>query len=65
MNRIQTNILALKKSGENFVFIFDDDQGDEYLRTLGRWASNPDINFSWYDAAVMSLRYRKMQGAKA
>jgi hypothetical protein len=29
------------------------------LRVLGRYASNPDLSFSWYDAAVLSQKIRQ------
>ena len=28
------------------------------LRTLGRFASNPELSFTWYDAAVLSQKVR-------
>ena len=34
---------------------------DELLQTLGRYAADPDLNFSWYDAAVMSQRVRALR----
>ena len=29
------------------------------LRVLGRYASNPDLSFTWYDAAVLSQKIRQ------
>jgi hypothetical protein len=52
------NILALVKDAERYVFIYDDDSRAETLRTLGRFASNPDLSFTWYDAAVLSGKVR-------
>ena len=46
------NVLALVKGAERFIFLFDDSNRSEALRTLGRYASNPDLSFTWYDAAV-------------
>ncbi len=31
----------------------------EALRMLGRHASNPELSFSWYDAAVLSQKIRQ------
>jgi hypothetical protein len=31
----------------------------ETLRTLGRFASNPQLSFTWYDAAVLSQKIRQ------
>ena len=53
------NVLALVKGSERYIFLFDDDNRSETLRTLGRYASNPDLSFSWYDAAVLSQKVRQ------
>ena len=53
------NVLALVKGDERYVFLFDDDNRAEALRTLGRYASNPDLSFTWYDAAVLSQKIRQ------
>lgn len=53
------NVLALVKGEERYIFLFDDDHRSEALRTLGRFASNPELSFSWYDAAVLSQRLRQ------
>lgn len=52
------NVLALVKGEERYIFLFDDEHRSEALRTLGRFASNPELSFSWYDAAVLSQRIR-------
>ena len=31
----------------------------EALRTLGRYASNQELSFTWYDAAVLSQKIRQ------
>ncbi len=53
------NVLALVKGNERYVFLYDDDNRAETLRTLGRYASNPDLSFTWYDAAVLSQKIRQ------
>jgi hypothetical protein len=53
------NVLALVKGNERYVFIYDDASRAETLRTLGRYASNPDLSFTWYDAAVLSQKIRQ------
>jgi hypothetical protein len=53
------NVLALVKGEERYIFLFDDAHRSEALRTLGRFASNPELSFSWYDAAVLSQRLRQ------
>ena len=53
------NVLALVKGSERYVFLYDDESRAETLRVLGRFASNPDLSFTWYDAAVLSQKIRQ------
>ena len=53
------NILALAKGEERYIFLYNEKSKNETLRTLGRYASNSELSFSWYDAAVMSQKVRK------
>ena len=59
MNDDDVNVLALVKGRERYVFLFDDSQRADALRTLGRYASNPELSFTWYDAAVLSQKVRQ------
>jgi len=52
------NVIALVKGGERYVFLYDDDSRAETIRTLGRFAANPDLSFSWHDAAVLGDKVR-------
>jgi hypothetical protein len=52
------NVLALVKGKERYLFLYTDTQQAEALRALGRCASNPELSFTWYDAAVLSRRLR-------
>jgi hypothetical protein len=53
------NVLALVKGEERYVFLYDDNNRAATLRTLGRYASNPELSFTWYDAAVLSQKIRQ------
>ena len=53
------NVLALVKGRERYIFLYEDSQRAEALRTLGRFASNPELSFTWYDAAVLSQKVRQ------
>lgn len=53
------NVLALVKGEERYIFLYDDTRRSETLRTLGRYASNPNLSFTWYDAAVLSQKIRQ------
>lgn len=56
----EVNVLALVKESERFVFLFDDESPDQLFRTLARYAADEDLSFTWYDAAVLSQRVRKL-----
>ena len=53
------NVLALVKGKERYVFLYNDQNRAQTLRTLGRYASNPELSFTWYDAAVLSQKIRQ------
>ncbi|MCG8448409.1 MAG: hypothetical protein MI725_02360 [Pirellulales bacterium] len=59
MNDDDINVLALVKGNERYIFLFDDTQRAETLRALGRYASNSELSFNWYDAAVLSQKVRQ------
>jgi hypothetical protein len=60
----EINVLALVKGDERYVFLFDDDNRVETLRQIGRYAANPELSFTWYDAAVMSQKIRQSGAEK-
>ena len=53
------NVLALVREGERYVFLYDEQSVPTLHRTLGRYAADPELNFNWYDAAVMSQKVRQ------
>ena len=57
----EINVLALVKDDQRYVFLYDEASHDEVLQTLGRYAADPELNFSWYDAAMMSQRVRALR----
>ena len=61
MSNQDINVLALVKGDERYVFLYDDSSRAETLRTLGRFASNPELSMTWYDAAVLSQKVRNEQ----
>ena len=60
MTSEEINVLAMIKGEERYIFIYNDENRIEMLRTLGRYAADPQLSFSWYDAAVMSKKVRDM-----
>ena len=49
---------ALKKTNEQYIFIYNENSRAETLRILGKFASNPELNFTWFDAAVLAQKIR-------
>ena len=52
-------VIALVKGEEQYIFLYNENNRAETLRLLGRYASNPELSFSWYDAAVLSQKIRQ------
>ena len=52
-------VIALVKGEERYVFLYNEKNRAETLRLLGRYASNPELSFTWYDAAVLSQKIRQ------
>lgn len=53
------NVVALVKGSERYIFLYDDENRAQALRVLGRYASSPDLSFTWYDAAILSQKIRR------
>ena len=51
--------LILHKGDDCYVFVYDDASRAELLRTLSRFASDPELNFTWYDCAVLNQKIRQ------
>lgn len=52
------NVLVYVKGDQKYIFTYYQSDASVVLRQLGRFASNPDLDFTWYDAAVLSQRIR-------
>ena len=59
------NVIALVKESERYIFLYDDESPSALLQTFGRYASDPELSFSWYDAAVLSQKVRKLRRDEA
>lgn len=55
------NVIALVKDGERYIFLYDGESGPQLLQTFGKYAADPELNFTWYDAAVLSQKVRRLQ----
>ena len=55
-------LMFLLRGPERYILLFDDEVARaDALLTLRRWASNPELSFTWYDAAMLSERIRSAQ----
>lgn len=52
-------VTALIKGPDRYVLLYTAATRAEALRTLGRWASEPELDFTWYDAVTLSQRIRE------
>lgn len=53
------DVLDFLKGDERYVFAYDDASRVEVLRCFGRFASNPELSFTWWDAAVLAKTVRE------
>jgi hypothetical protein len=64
MNRMSdpsTFLILTKPDGERYIFVYDvgdTESRSDCLKALGRFASNQDLSFTWYDAAMLSQQVR-------
>jgi hypothetical protein len=52
------NVLALIKGEEFYIYVYDDGGVQLLVDALRRQAANPELTFSWFDAAVLGDRAR-------
>ena len=57
---MSVNVLALIRDEHRYIFLYDDQSVREVLSHLSASASDPELDFTWYDAAILSQRVRKM-----
>lgn len=53
------HVLVYEVGGEYYVFSFSEHTRREVLRMFGRMAADPNLNFSWRDAAILAKRVRE------
>jgi hypothetical protein len=61
--RRELNVLALIKGLERYVFVYDDSSRPELIDLFREWAANPDLSFTWFDAAVLTDKARQQVAA--
>lgn len=58
------HFLVLAKGAERYIFFYTDKYRAETVKMMGRMAINPQLSFTWYDAAVLSQRVRECRSAQ-
>ena len=53
------NVLALIKGEERYIYIYDDASRPELIDAFRDQAADPAVNFSWFDAAVLTDKARQ------
>lgn len=57
----ELNVLALVKDSERYIFLYDEESSDSLLQAMGQYAADKDLSFTWYDAAVLSQKVRRLK----
>ena len=59
---IRRDVIALVKSnGERYVFLFDRESHETVQKTLARFAADPELSLTWYDAAILSQKLKALK----
>ena len=54
-------VMVLVKGPEKYFFTYDAANRIEVMRQAGRFAANPDLSLTWYDAAVITQAVRSQK----
>lgn len=58
----EVHFAILPKGAERFIVIWGQGQRADALRTIAEWAADPDLWFTWFDAARMAQAIREFDG---
>jgi hypothetical protein len=53
------NVLALFKDKDRYIYIYDDESRAELIDCFRNQAADPEMNFNWFDAAVLTDKARQ------
>jgi hypothetical protein len=59
------NVLAMIKGNERYVYVYDDDSRQSLIDAFRDNAADPELNFSWFDAVVLTEKAREQARASA
>lgn len=48
------NVVALPKGTERYVVLYADADAEAAIQAVARWAENPGLAFTWFDAARLT-----------
>lgn len=54
-------IALVKSNGERYVFLFDRESHETVQKTLARFAADPELSLTWYDAAILSQKLKALK----
>lgn len=57
------HIVYLPAHGQHWIWIYADDQALQVCRSAGKMASDPKLDLTWWDAAMISSRVREVEKA--
>jgi hypothetical protein len=61
----ELNILALMKGNDRYVFVYDDESREALIDVFRDCAADPRMNFSWFDAALLTQKAREQAPGQA
>lgn len=62
MNALRgVNIIVHIVGESRYTFLWDNRSLPQLLQVLGRYAADPELNFTWSDAASISQKLRRLQ----
>ena len=59
------NFVGFARGGERYLFFFDDASFGETQRVFRRFARNPDLSFSWFEAAKLGEAVQGLQNRRS
>ena len=59
MDQGDINVLVYARGPERYIWLWRDGQRGQVLRSIGRFASDHGLAFTWLDAAKVSQSMRK------
>lgn len=54
--RDPVEVLAFQRGDDRYVWLFRRDQVSLVFNSLGRFASDPELNLTWHDAAELAAK---------